>query len=216
MKNNDPTTPSVEKGDYPTKWAEVKVADKNLVTYAASTRNSQTGEVTVDLTLDSTVDTVDPSKITVKKDGVMVSSPTNPTINNGHYIFTVSGVAANDSKLSIDVAAGFVTATIVNVDGVTGTTAAAGLDAYANVTANNAAGLTPTVTWYDKNTKDKVKTDAPANVSVSVTPVGKTTAKTATVTLKKGTGTSAPIAGIYYFTVTVNGVESAVQTLTIS
>ena len=213
QKNNDPTTPSVEKGDYPTKWAEVKVADKNLVTYAASTRNSQTGEVTVDLTLDSTVDTVDHSKITVKKDGAKVST-TAGNIDDGHYIFTVSGVAANDSKLSIDVATGFVTATTVNVDGVTGITAAAGLDAYADVTANNAAGLTPTVTWYDKNTKDKVKTDAPANVNVSVTPVGKTTDKKATVTLKKGA--SAPTAGAYYFTVTVNGVESAVQTLTIS
>ena len=214
QKNNDPTTPSVEKGDYSTKWAEVKVADKNLVTYAASTRNSQTGEVTVDLTLDSTVDTVDPSKITVKKDGVKVSSPTDTTIDDGHYIFTVSGVAANDSKLSIDVAAGFVTATTVTVDGVTGITAAAGLDAYADVTATNAAGLTPTVTWYDKDTKDKVKTDAPANVSVSVTPVGKTTDKTATVTLKKGT--SDPTAGTYYFTVTVNGVESAVKPLTLT
>lgn len=29
-------------------------------------------------------------------------------------------------------------------------------------------------------------------------------------------GTSAPTAGAYYFTVTVNGVESAVKTLTIS
>jgi hypothetical protein len=214
QKNNDPTTPSVEKGDYTSKWAEVKVADKNLVTYAASTRNSQTGEVTVDLTLDSTVDTVDPSKITVKKDGVRVSSPTNTTIDDGHYIFTVSGVAANDSKLSIDVAAGFVTATTVTVADVAGTTTAAGLDASADVTANNAFGLTPTVTWYNKNTKDKVKTDAPANVNVSVTPVGKTTAKKATVTLKEGT--SAPTAGTYYFTVTVNGVESAVKTLTIS
>ena len=210
--SSDPT-PSTEKGDYPTKWAEVKVADKNLVTYAASTRNSQTGEVTVDLTLDSTVDTVDPSKITVKKDGVRVSSPTNTTIDDGHYIFTVGGVAANDSKLSIDVAAGFVTATTVTVTDVNGTITAAGLDASTDVTANNAVGLTPTVTWYNKNTKDKVKTDAPANVNVSVTPVGKTTAK-ATVTLKKGT--SAPTAGTYYFTVTVNGVESAVKTLTIS
>ena len=211
--SSDPT-PSTEKGDYPTKWAEVKVADKNLVTYAASTRNSQTGEVTVDLTLGSTVDTVDSSKITVKKDGARVPITAGTSIDDGHYIFTVNGVAADDSKLSIDVAAGFVTATTVTVANVSGTTTAAGLNASADVTANNAVGLTPTVTWYDKNANDKVKTDAPANVNVSVTPVGKTTAKKATVTLKKGT--SAPTAGTYYFTVTVNGVESAVKTLTIS
>lgn len=125
----------------------------------------------------------------------------------------MSGVAANDSKLSIDVAAGFVTATTVSVADVTGTTTVAGLDASAEVTANNAVGLTPTVTWYT-NTTGKVKTDAPANVNVSVTSVGKTNPKKATVTLKKGT--SAPTAGAYYFTVTVNGVESAVKTLTIS
>lgn len=148
----------------------------------------------------------------MKKDGAKVRA-TAGTIDDGHYIFTVSGVAANDSKLSIDVAAGFVTATTVSVAHVTGTTTVAGLDASAEVTANNAVGLTPTVTWYT-NTTGKVKTDAPANVNVSVTSVGKTTAKKATVTMKKGT--SAPTAGTYYFTVTVNGVESAVQTLTIS
>ena len=183
------------------------------MTYAASTRNSQTGEVTVDLTLGSTVDTVDYSEITVKKDGARVPITPATSIDDGHYIFTVSGVAADDSKLSIDVAAGFVTATTVNVTGVTGITAAAGLDAYADVTANNAVGLTPTVTWYT-DTTGKVKTNAPTNVDVSVTPVGKPTAKKATVTLKKGA--SAPTAGNYYFTVTVNGVQSAVQTLTIS
>ena len=126
----------------------------------------------------------------------------------------MGGVAANDSKLSIDVAAGFVTATTVTVANVTGTTTAAGLNASAEVTATNAVGLTPTVTWYT-NTTGKVKTNAPTNVDVSVTSVGKTAGK-ATVTLKKGTGTSAPIAGDYYFTVTVNGVESAVKTLTLT
>ena len=133
QKHNDPTTPSVEKGDYTSKFASVKVADKSIVTDAASSRNVSTNVVTVALTLGKDVKTIDATKISVKKDGTPVVNPdlsikstdTAVTVSGNQYIFTVAGVGA-DETLSIEVADGFdvttYTATLVNgIPGVTAT-----------------------------------------------------------------------------------------------
>ena len=111
QKQNDPTTPSVEKGDYTSKFASVKVADKSIVTNAASSRNVTTNVVTVALTLGKDVKKIDATKISVKKDGTPVVNPdlsikstdTEVTVSGNQYIFTVAGVGA-DETLSIDVA----------------------------------------------------------------------------------------------------------------
>ena len=110
QKNNDPTTPSVEKGDYTSKFASVKVADKSIVTNAASSRNVTTNVVTVALTLGKDVKKIDATKISVKKDGTPVVNPdlsikstdTAVTVSGNQYIFTVAGVGA-DETLSIEV-----------------------------------------------------------------------------------------------------------------
>ena len=130
QKHNDPTTPSVEKGDYTSKFASVKVADKSIVTDAASSRNVSTNVVTVALTLGKDVKTIDATKISVKKDGTPVVNPdlsiksddTAVTVSGNQYIFTVKGVGA-DETLSIEVADGFdvttYTATLsYKIDGV--------------------------------------------------------------------------------------------------
>ena len=114
QKHNDPTTPSVEKGDYTSKFASVKVADKSIVTNAASSRNVTTNVVTVALTLGKDVKKIDATKISVKKDGTPVVNPdlsikstdTAVTVSGNQYIFTVAGVGA-DETLSIEVADGF-------------------------------------------------------------------------------------------------------------
>ena len=114
QKHNDPTTPSVEKGDYTSKFASVKVADKSIVTNAASSRNVTTNVVTVALTLGKDVKKIDATKISVKKDGTPVVNPdlsikstdTAVAVSNNQYIFTVAGVGA-DETLSIEVADGF-------------------------------------------------------------------------------------------------------------
>ena len=114
QKNNDPTTPSVEKGDYTSKFASVKVADKSIVTNAASSRNVTTNVVTVALTLGKDVKKIDATKISVKKDGTPVVNPDLSikstdiavTVSGNQYIFTVAGVGA-DETLSIEVADGF-------------------------------------------------------------------------------------------------------------
>ena len=114
QKHNDPTTPSVEKGDYTSKFASVKVADKSIVTNAASSRNVTTNVVTVALTLGKDVKKIDATKISVKKDGTPVVNPdlsikstdTEVTVSGNQYIFTVAGVGA-DETLSIEVADGF-------------------------------------------------------------------------------------------------------------
>ena len=114
QKHNDPTTPSVEKGDYTSKFASVKVADKSIVTNAASSRNVTTNVVTVALTLGKDVKKIDATKISVKKDGTPVMNPDLSikstdiavAVSNNQYIFTVAGVGA-DETLSIEVADGF-------------------------------------------------------------------------------------------------------------
>ena len=114
LNDSSSDTPSVEKGDYTSKFASVKVADKSIVTNAASSRNVTTNVVTVALTLGKDVKKIDATKISVKKDGTPVVNPdlsikstdTAVTVSGNQYIFTVAGVGA-DETLSIEVADGF-------------------------------------------------------------------------------------------------------------
>ena len=92
-----------EKGDYNTTFATVNVADKNVVTAAASDRNSDTQVVTVALTVASDVKAIENSKITVTKNGVPVA--VTPTLSGSMVTFTIPGAAATD-KIIVTVADG--------------------------------------------------------------------------------------------------------------
>ena len=97
------TTPTTEKADYTTAFAAVKVADKDLVTAAASDRNANDNTVTVVLTVAKGATVKDAKGVTATKNGVPVQ--VNGTLSGNLYTFTIAGATATD-KIVVTVADG--------------------------------------------------------------------------------------------------------------
>ncbi|MDF2672596.1 MAG: cell wall-binding protein [Clostridiales bacterium] len=83
---------------------------------------------------------------------------------------------------------------------------------YTVTTANIADGQAATVTWYAGTSKTSNSNTAPAGITIA--PAG--TVLNDSLALNVTVNELAPtVAGYYYFTITIDGVESAVKTLTI-
>lgn len=117
-----------------------------------------------------------------------------------------------DGATTIPTAAAIKTVTIGNLVGgaILAETAAADRT-YVVTTANIKAGKAGTLTWYTTDAKAAVGT-APAGILISAVGVSAANAITLAVRVTEAAPT---VAGSYYFTVTVDKVESAVKTLTI-
>ncbi|HIY07251.1 MAG TPA: S-layer homology domain-containing protein [Candidatus Evtepia faecigallinarum] len=135
------------EGDYTTKYAAVNVADKNVVTAAASSRAANSGNVTIALTVPSYINAIDNTKITAMVDGVPTAFNTVMTLNGT----TISGVindVAEDAEIVVTVADGLVTKVnasgdatakeFTNFKGITFAAAPAITNASANASTNNA------------------------------------------------------------------------------
>lgn len=96
-----------EKGDYTTAFAAVNVADKALVTNAASDRDASSNVITVALTLAKGTTVGDASKITVTKNGVPTAIENGKLNADGTlYTFTIKANAVATDKIVVTVADG--------------------------------------------------------------------------------------------------------------
>ena len=98
------------------------------------------------------------------------------------------------------------------VGGAIKATVAAADRTYTVTTENIADGQAATITWYT----DEVKTDtgsAPAGIAIAPEAAVATNALTLNVTVTETTPT---VAGEYFFTVTVDGIESDVKLLNVA
>lgn len=124
-----------------------------------------------------------------------------------NYTIIATGAASvTATAVQVTVAAAAQSGTITAADTTKDTAT------FAVTTTGVADGTAPVIKWYTTAGKAATAT-APAGLAVSVTNV---TTDAATVTMEDTTTANGTTAGTYYFTVTANGVESAVATLTIS
>ena len=187
-ETGDNSSSTQEKGDYNTTFATVNVADKNVVTAAASDRNSDTQVVTVALTVASDVKAIENSKITVTKNGVPVA--VTPTLSGSMVTFTIPGAAATD-KIIVTVADGLKKPLVISALGTLN-----GLPSASEAVAAVTAGYT--VTGATEGLKAVVtttlKTDADSSSSITA---GDTVTATLTVTAANDSyalGSTAPAA----------------------
>lgn len=143
--NNAPVGGPVQ-GDYDTAYAAVNVADKNVVTGAASDFNTANNNVTIELAVPAYVNAIDNAKITATKNGVTVQN-LNPQFANSTVTLTVAGASTTD-VIVVTVADGLVTKVNASGDatakeftdfkGITFAAAPAITNASANASINNA------------------------------------------------------------------------------
>ena len=143
--NNAPVGGPVQ-GDYDTAYAAVNVADKNVVTGAASDFNTANNNVTIELAVPAYVNAIDNAKITATKNGVTVQN-LNPQFANSTVTLTVAGASTTD-VIVVTVADGLVTKVNASGDatakeftdfkGITFAAAPAITNASANASTNNA------------------------------------------------------------------------------
>jgi hypothetical protein len=124
----------------------------------------------------------------------------------GTYYFrvTIDGVTSAVATLTV----GAKTATVATQNG-TINAGTAGSATFAVTTANITNGQAGSVTWYTTSA-GTTTTTAPTGITSSVSSVS---GNAATVTM---TATTTATAGTYWFKVTIDGVTSAVATLTVS
>jgi len=123
-----------------------------------------------------------------------------------NYTFYVRPIRAFGSTTPI-----IKTVSIGSISGSIQATVAASGITYPVTSANIADGQTGSVTWYDALTGGSTTTE-PTGITISAASTLATNAMTLNVTVDENT----IVAGDYYFTVTIDSVESARKTLTVS
>jgi hypothetical protein len=140
---------------------------------------------------------------------------TAPTVE-GNYFFTatIDGVESAVKTLAVTAAPVVKTVSVGDLAGgaIQATVAAAGRT-YAVTTANIADGQAATITWYADAAKTDNGNTAPAGIAIAQAGPVATNALTLNVTV---TETAPTVEGNYFFTATIDGVESAVKTLAVT
>lgn len=155
-----------------------------------------------------------PISANTEKSIVTTALPANATSYDAYVIAKDSANNATVAvKVDITTPPPVKTVTVGELEGgeIKAKTAATGRY-YTVTTANITDGKTATVTWYLNGAKDSNGNTPPAGITIAPAGTVMSNEVTLNVTVNESAST---VTGYYYFTVTIDGVESAVKVLTV-
>jgi len=187
-------------------------------TYPVTTANiadAETVTVTWYTTVDGDVSDTAPTGITIAGSNVSsdastltVTAGTGAVAGNYYFRITIDSVVSAVKTLTVDAGAPVKTVSVgtITANPVSGTASA---PTYLVTTANIANAQAVTITWFT-TVAGNVSGTAPTGISIAGSNVS---SNASTLTVTAGTGT---VAGNYFFKTTIDGVVSAVKTLTVA